>query len=106
MNKPLITLALLLPLASLQALAAQEHLVTQKDKSFSTKTLSVKAGDKVVFRNDDGFSHNIFSLTDAMPFDLGTYAGGQLKTVTFNKAGKFEIECAIHPDMRMVINVQ
>ena len=40
-----------------------------------------------------------------MPFDLGTYGGGQMKTVTFAKAGKFEIECAIHPDMRMVINV-
>jgi hypothetical protein len=25
--------------------------------------------------------------------------------VTFGKAGKFEIECAIHPDMRMVVNV-
>ena len=41
-----------------------------------------------------------------LPFDLGTYGSGQMKTVTFNKAGKFEIECAIHPDMRMVINVQ
>ena len=105
MNKPLITLALLLPLASLQALAAQEHLVTQKDKSFSTKSLSVKAGDKVVFRNDDGFSHNIFSLTDAMPFDLGTYGNGQTKAVTFAKPGKYEIECAIHPDMRLIVSV-
>jgi len=84
---------------------AGEHLVSQKDKSFSTKTLDIKVGDKVAFRNDDAFSHNIFSLTDAMPFDLGTYGGGQMKAVTFAKAGKFEIECAIHPDMRMVINV-
>jgi len=88
------------------ALASQEHVVSQKDKAFSTKKLDIKVGDKVAFRNDDGFSHNIFSLTDAMPFDLGTYGSGQMKTVTFNKAGKFEIECAIHPDMRMVINVQ
>lgn len=87
------------------ALASQEHVVSQKDKSFSTKKLDIKVGDKVAFRNDDAFSHNIFSLTDAMPFDLGTYGGGQMKTVTFNKAGKFEIECAIHPDMRMVVQV-
>ena len=105
MNKPLIALALLLPLASLQALAAQEHLVTQKDKSFSTKTLSVKAGDKVVFRNDDSFSHNIFSLTDAQPFDLGTYGNGQSKSVTYAKPGKYEVECAIHPDMHLVVTV-
>jgi len=92
-------------LACGSALAAQDHVVAQKDKSFSTKTLDIKVGDKVAFRNDDAFSHNIFSLTDAMPFDLGTYGGGQMKAVTFAKAGKFEIECAIHPDMHMVINV-
>jgi plastocyanin len=100
----------LLALAALVAasqitLAAQEHVVSQKDKAFSTKKLEVKVGDKVAFRNDDGFSHNIFSLTDAMPFDLGTYANGQVKTVTFAKPGKFEIECAIHPEMRMLIEV-
>lgn len=89
----------------LPALAAQDHLVSQKDKAFSVKSLNVKVGDKVSFRNDDTFSHNIFSLTDAMPFDLGSYGNGQVKAVVFNKAGKFEIECAIHPDMRMMINV-
>jgi len=99
------SLALVALLAASQPLLAAEHTVTQKDKAFSTKTLDIKVGDKVAFRNDDTFTHNIFSLTDAMPFDLGTYAGGQSKTVTFSKAGKFEIECAIHPDMRMVINV-
>jgi plastocyanin len=101
-----LTLALATALVCGVALASQEHVVAQKDKAFSTKKLDIKAGDKVAFRNDDGFSHNIFSLTDAMPFDLGTYGGGQMKTVTFSKPGKFEIECAIHPDMRMVINVQ
>ena len=31
---------------------ASEHLVAQKDKSFSTKTLNIKVGDVVAFRND------------------------------------------------------
>lgn len=92
-------------LLSLPSLASQEHVVAQKGKAFAAQALSIKAGDKVSFRNDDSFSHNIFSLTDAMPFDLGTYGAGQVKTVVFGKPGKFEIECAIHPDMRMVINV-
>ena len=103
--KPNRTLAIAALLAASPWVLAGEHLVTQKDKAFSTKTLDIKAGDKVAFRNDDAFSHNIFSLTDAMPFDLGTYGGGQVKAVTFAKPGKFEIECAIHPDMRMLINV-
>ena len=98
-------LALTALIAASQPLLAAEHVVTQKDKAFSAKTLDIKVGDKVAFRNDDAFTHNIFSLTDAMPFDLGSYGGGQMKAVTFSKAGKFEIECAIHPDMRLVINV-
>jgi plastocyanin len=97
--------ALVTALLSLPVAASQEHVVAQKDKAFTIKTLSIKAGDKVAFRNDDGYSHNIFSLTDAMPFDLGSYGSGQSKTVTFSKPGKFEIECAIHPDMRMLITV-
>lgn len=99
------TLAAAIAVLLLPARAAQDHLVTQKDKAFSVKALDIKVGDKVSFRNDDGFSHNIFSLTDAMPFDLGSYGNGQVKAVVFNKPGKFEIECAIHPDMRMMINV-
>ena len=103
--KPIRMLAIAALIAASPWSLAGEHLVSQKDKAFSAKTLDIKAGDKVSFRNDDAFSHNIFSLTDAMPFDLGTYGGGQLKAVTFAKAGKFEIECAIHPEMRMIINV-
>ena len=103
--KPIRLLTLAAWLAAGPALAG-EHVVAQKDKAFTVKTLNIKVGDTVAFRNDDSFSHNIFSLTDAMPFDLGTYGGGQSKTVTFNKAGKFDIECAIHPDMRMLIVAQ
>jgi plastocyanin len=94
--------ALLLPCA---AFASQEIVVTQKNKAFSSPTLTVHVGDKISFRNEDAFVHNIFSLTDEMPFDLGTYPQGQAKSVTFTKVGKFEIECAIHPEMKLVVTV-
>lgn len=99
----LLTLALMI--APLHSLAGQEFVVTQKDKAFSTKALTIKAGDKVVFKNDDSFSHNIFSLTDAQPFDLGTFGNGQSKSVIYAKPGKYEVECAIHPDMRLIVTV-
>jgi len=101
MKKLLISVAVALPAVAFGA----EHVVAQKDKAFSAKTLSIKVGDKLVFRNDDSFSHNVFSLSDAMPFDLGTYGQGQSKSVTYAKPGKYEIECAIHPDMRLVVTV-
>jgi plastocyanin len=90
----------------LWALASQEYTVSQKGKAFSTANLNIKAGDKVAFKNEDTFAHNVFSLTDAMPFDLGTYSQGQSKSVTFAKAGQYEIECAIHPEMKLLINVK
>ena len=88
-----------------QAFAA-DVLIDQKDKQFSKKTLKVKVGDSVEFRNSDPFAHNIFSLSDTKAFDLGSYPQGQSKKVTFDKAGKVEVECSIHPTMQMVIEVE
>jgi len=85
--------------------AAQEHVVAQKNKSFSVKKLTVKVGDSVKFVNEDSFAHNVFSLSAVKSFDLGSFGNGGSKTVTFDKPGKVEIECAVHPDMRMDVEV-
>ena len=84
---------------------AAEVVVTQKAKAFSVKKLSVKVGDSVKFLNEDPFSHNVFSLSDAKSFDLGSYGQGASKSITFDKAGTIEVECAVHPDMKLVIEV-
>ena len=74
-------------LAVSAALAAtKEHLVSQKNKAFSTSTLKVKVGDTVVFRNDDPFFHNIFSLSEVQSFDLGSFPQGQSRKATFTTA--------------------
>ena len=83
-----------------------EYEVTQKNKSFSAKKLKVKVGDKVNFKNEDPFFHNVFSLSDTKTFDLGSYPQGQSKPVTFDKAGTVEIECSIHPEMQMTVEVE
>ena len=83
----------------------KEHVVEQKGKAFSVKTLTIKKGDSVSFLNSDPFFHNVFSLSEAKFFDLGSYPENEAKSVTFEKAGDVEIECAIHPEMRMTIKV-
>jgi plastocyanin len=85
---------------------AGEHVVSQKGKAFSIKKMTVSAGDSVKFVNDDPFAHNVFSLSDAKSFDLGSYGQGLAKSVTFDKPGTIEVECAVHPDMRMVVEVK
>jgi plastocyanin len=78
---------------------AGEQIIDQKDKKFSKTNVKVKVGDVIEFRNSDPFAHNIFSLSDVKSFDLGSYPQGQSKKVTFDKPGKVEIECSIHPAM-------
>jgi len=80
--------------------------VGQKDKQFTQEKLSIKVGDSVTFTNDDPFFHNVFSLSPAATFDLGSYPQGESKSVTFDEPGEVHIECAIHPSMQMVIEVE
>src|SRR5437773_8882002 len=97
-----VTLALL---AFAVSAFGAEHVVAQKGKAFSGKKLSVKVGDSVKFVNEDPFSHNVFSLSDAKSFDLGSYGQGGAKSITLDKAGTIEVECAVHPDMKLIIEV-
>lgn len=85
---------------------AKEFVVSQKDKAFSVKSLNLKVGDTVVFKNDDPFFHNIFSLSEVHTFDIGSFPKGESRKVTFDKEGKIEVECAIHPDMKLLIEVR
>ena len=80
--------------------------VGQKDKTFTVEHLSVKVGDEVTFMNDDPFFHNVFSLSPAATFDLGSYPQGESKAYRFEEAGTVQVECAIHPSMQMIIEVQ
>ena len=102
---PSVLAAVLAMLAVLPADAA-EHVVSQKGKSFSQRKLVVHAGDSVRFVNDDPFNHNVFSLSEIKSFDLGSYGQGLAKTVVMDKPGTVEVECAVHPDMKLEIEVK
>ena len=99
--------------AMLAAATAQaaEITIEQHNKTFvvegnKVEAITINAGDTLRFRNDDPFFHNIFSLSDLKTFDLGSFPKGQSKTVTFDKAGMAEVECAIHPEMYMEVTVK
>lgn len=89
---------------SMVALAA-EFEVGQKNDAFSQKAMKVKVGDTIAFKNNDNHFHNVFSLTDGQSFDLGSFGQGQTRKQTFKKPGKVDIECAIHANMKLVVDV-
>lgn len=96
-----------LTLAALFSATAQaaEHEVVQRNKAFTVKALTIKKGDTVNFPNQDPFFHNVFSLSSIKTFDLGSYPKGESKKIVFDKVGKVDVECAIHPNMQMTIEV-
>jgi plastocyanin len=87
------------------ALAATDHPVLQKDRAFSVRSLTVRAGDRIVFTNGDSITHNVYSVTPGLEFDLRSQAPGQSDTVTFAKQGTLVVECAIHPKMKLQVVV-
>jgi plastocyanin len=104
--RPVPALAALAALLAVLPAQAAEHVVSQKAKSFSHRKLVVHAGDSVKFVNDDPFNHNVFSLSDTKSFDLGSYGQGLSKSVVMDKPGAVEVECAVHPDMKLEIEVK
>jgi plastocyanin len=101
----LLTGVLAMLFMALPAVHAAEHFVSQKNNHFSVKQLKIKAGDTVHFRNEDAHYHNVFSLTDGYSFDLGSYGQNQTRKWVFEKPGRVEVECAIHPAMKLIIEV-
>lgn len=85
---------------------ADTKVVTQKNKEFAPQELTISVGDTVEFLNEDPFHHNIFSLSDAKMFDLGSFPKGESRSATFEKAGSVTVECAVHPQMEMTIHVE
>jgi len=80
--------------------------IGQKDRTFSQTEITVKVGDKVVFKNLDEVTHNVFSVTAGMEFDLRRQAPGGSSAVPFDKEGTAEVRCSIHPKMKLIVHVK
>jgi plastocyanin len=103
-RKMLYTSLAIVALFGVKVFAAQ-HVVSQKDKTFSAATLSVKSGDVVVFKNDDGITHNVFSTTKGLEFNTKAQAPGSQTEVTLTGKGTADVSCAFHPKMKLSITV-
>ena len=102
--KALLALAAALGLAA--AASAGEHHVSQKDKVFAPTELKVKAGDKIVFHNDDNITHNVFSQTQGAEFNVKLQEPGSESPVVLEKPGVVDVRCAIHPTMKLRVVVE
>jgi plastocyanin len=71
----------------------------QRNITIVPRVLPILRGTTVDFPNEDKIFHNIFSLSPTRSFDLGRYAQGLSKSVTFDKVGEVKVFCDIHSTM-------
>ena len=80
--------------------------INTADKEFSPHVLVLPVGSTVTFPNHDPFNHNVFSLSEENPFDLGLYGRGETRAVKFSRAGIVRIFCNVHPQMSALVVVR
>ena len=85
--------------------AAADFTITQKNKVFSVRQITIKVGDRVTFVNDDSVNHHVFSATQGSEIDI-VQRPGRSDTVRFSRPGTVEVECAIHPEMTLEVQVR
>jgi plastocyanin len=85
---------------------AEHPVVDQKSLVFIPHVLPVLKGTTVDFRNSDEVKHNIFSSRKSPTvFNLGTYAFGVVRSVTFDKPGAVTLLCNVHAEMSAYVVV-
>jgi plastocyanin len=72
--------------------------------SFQPATLTVPAGTRVTWTNNDSVAHT--STADGGAWDSGRLDPGQSFSHTFDTPGTFTYHCAIHPFMTGMITVE
>ena len=79
--------------------APAEAVIAMRGREFIPRMAVVRRGGSVTFPNQDPFSHNVFSNTDPVLFDLGLYRRGATRVATFDATGVYPVYCNIHARM-------
>lgn len=75
-------------------------------KELSPHVLVVPVGSTISFPNHDPFNHNVFSLSEENPFDLGLYGRGEGRSVKFARPGIVRVYCNVHAQMSAIVVVR
>ncbi|NJO33828.1 MAG: hypothetical protein HC869_12475 [Rhodospirillales bacterium] len=86
--------------------AAADVTITQENKAFSMEEVTIGAGDSITFVNNDSTTHNVYSRSQGNKFDSGAQAPNESMTQVFSSPGKVQVRCAIHPRMKLTVNVE
>jgi len=83
--------------------ASTPHRVEMKNVAFMPRTLTIHAGDSVVWRNEDIVAHTATSAQAGLDVVL---APGAEQTTAFPRPGVVKYLCRYHPNMTGQITVE
>jgi plastocyanin len=83
---------------------SQQHIVLTEAVAFLQKTIEVKVGDTIVWKNKATFPHTV--TADNGQFRSGDVAPEQTGKITVGKQGRFPYVCTLHSGMTGVVNVK
>jgi plastocyanin len=75
-------------------------VMAQRGGRFVPSFVVAVVGQGVEMPNEDEVAHNVYSLSPQHEFNLGLYAKGEHKVVTFDRPGLVEVGCSIHTFMQ------
>jgi plastocyanin len=91
---------------TLVGLALPPYAISQKGRQFHPGEISIKRGETLQIVNDDGdLLHHAYIDSPKFAFDSGDQQPGSRTDITIPMPGDFEVLCAIHPKMRLVVHV-
>jgi plastocyanin len=103
----LATAAALVGLGTLVGLALPRYSISQKGREFHPGEITIKRGETIQVVNDDAdLLHHAYIDSAKFSFDSGDQEPGSRTDIAFPVAGDFDVLCAIHPKMRLVVHVQ
>lgn len=93
--------------SSLTALAYAAVSVSQKGREFAPTRVAIKRGEVVQIVNDDlDLRHHAYIDSEKFSFDSGDQEPGTTAVITFPVVGTFDVLCAIHPKMKLSVQVR
>lgn len=84
--------------------AASSNAVSISNFAFSPASITVPAGTKVAWTNNDSAPHTVTSNTDA--FESGSLSHGGIFSFTFAQKGTYEYHCSFHSSMNGKVVVE
>ena len=87
--------------------ALPQYLISQKGRAFQPGDLNINRGETVQILNDDGdLLHHAYIDGPGFSFDSGDQKPGSKTDIVFSTPGTFNVLCAIHPKMKLVVHVK